>query len=220
MTRNPALLDHVSQHLYTAVISDSLDSLGYRSQVMREYIRPVHSRYKVVAGYAHTIAFVDSDEVLANPYDAEIAAVDAIQPGDVVVVSTGLSIQNAPWGELLSTAAVARGGRGAVMDGFVRDVRMIEELGFPVFATGMKPVDSNGRGILTAWNESIVCGEVSVHPGDLIVADFDGIVVIPAAVIDATVERANQKVTGENHSREELRKGAYLRDVYAKFGIL
>ncbi len=218
--RNPALLDHISQHLYTAVLSDSLDSLGHRRQVMREYIRPVHSRYQVVAGYAHTIAFVDSDEVLENPFDAEIEAVDAIQPHDMVVISTGLSIQNAPWGELLSTAAVARGSRGAIMDGFVRDVKLIEGLGYPVFATGMKPVDSNGRGKLTAWGKEIVCGEVAVAPGDLVVADFDGIVVIPVALIDATIALANTKVTGENNSRAELQKGAYLRDVYAKYGIL
>ncbi|MEO5951813.1 MAG: RraA family protein [Chloroflexia bacterium] len=215
-----ALLDHISQNLYTAVLSDILDSLGHRRQVMREYIRPVHSRYTVVAGFAHTIAFVDSDEILANPFDAEIAAVDAIQPNDVVVISTGNSIQNAPWGELLSTAAVARGSRGAVMDGFVRDVKMIEALGFPVFATGMKPVDSNGRGLLTAWGKPIVCGEVEVNPGDLIVADFDGVVVVPAALIEITIERANLKVTGENNSRAELQKGAFLRDVYDKYGVL
>jgi len=214
------LLDHIARNLYTAVLSDTLDSLGHRNQVMREYIRPVHSRYTVVAGYAHTIAFVDSDEVLANPFDAEIEAVDAIRPNDFVVISTGNSIQNAPWGELLSTAAVARGARGAAMDGFVRDVKMIEALGFPVFATGMKPVDSNGRGLLTAWGKPIVCGEVEVDPGDLIVADFDGIVVIPAALIEITIERANQKVTGENNSRDELKKGVYLRDVYNKYGVL
>lgn len=213
-------LDYITQHLYTAVISDSLDSLGYRRQVMREYIRPVHSRYQVVAGYAHTIGFVDSDEILANPFDAEIAAVDAIAPEAMVVISTGLSIQNAPWGELLSTAAVARGARGAVMDGFVRDVKLIEELGFPVFATGMKPVDSNGRGKLVSFNEPVVCGEVEVRPGDLVVADFDGIVVVPAALIEETIELARKKVEGENQSRAELRRGAYLRDVYAKYGIL
>ncbi len=215
-----ALLDHIAAHLYTAVLSDSLDSLGYRRQVMRESIRPVHSRYQVVAGFAHTIAFVDSDEILPNPFDAEIAAVDAIPSDAMVVISTGNSIQNAPWGELLSTAAVARGARGAVMDGFVRDVKLIEELGFPVFATGMKPVDSNGRGLLTAWNEPVVCGEVAVQPGDLVVADFDGIVVVPAALIEATLAKANEKVAGENQSRDELRKGAYLRDVYARYGIL
>lgn len=215
-----SLLDHISRHLYTAVLSDSLDSLGRRRQVMREYIRPVHSRYAVVAGYAHTIAFEDSDVVLENPFDAEIEAVDAIQPDAMVVISTGLSIQNAPWGELLSTAAVARGSRGAVMDGFVRDVKLIEELGYPVFATGMKPVDSNGRGVLTSWGKPIVCGEVEVSPGDLIVADFDGVVVVPADLIEATVEKANAKVTGENQSRDELRRGSYLRDVYQKYGVL
>ncbi len=215
-----SLLDHISQNLYTAVLSDSLDSLGYRRQVMREYIRPVHSKYQVVAGYAHTIAFVDSDEVLPNPFDAEIEAVDAILPDSIVVIATGNSIQNAPWGELLSTASVARGARGAVMDGFVRDVKLIEELGFPVFATGMKPLDSNGRGLLTSYNKPIVCGEVEVNPGDLIVADFDGIIVIPTALIEATIERANAKVTGENNSRAELQKGAYLRDVYKKYGVL
>lgn len=215
-----SLLDHISQNLYTAVLSDSLDSLGYRRQVMREYIRPVYSKYRVIAGYAHTIAFVDSDEILPNPFDAEIEAVDAILPDSIVVIATGNSIQNAPWGELLSTASVARGARGAVMDGFVRDVRMIEELDFPVFATGMKPLDSNGRGLLTSYNKPIVCGEVEVNPGDLIVADFDGVVVIPAALIEATIERANAKVTGENNSRAELQKGAYLRDVYKKYGVL
>jgi regulator of RNase E activity RraA len=220
MPRDAALLDYIANNLYTAVLSDSLDSLGHRRQVMREYIRPVHSRYQVVAGYAHTIEFVDSDEILANPFDAEIEAVDAIQPGDMVVISTGLSIQNAPWGELLSTAAVARGSRGAIMDGFVRDVRMIESLGYPVFATGMKPVDSNGRGRLTAWGKPITCGEVSVTPGDLLVADFDGIVVIPTALIERTIAVASAKVTGENNSRDELKRGAYLRDVYAKFGVL
>jgi regulator of RNase E activity RraA len=214
------LLDSISSYLYTAVISDSLDSLGYRRQVMREYIRPVHSRYQVVAGYAHTIAFADSDEILENPFDAEIAAVDAIAPEAMVVISTGLSIQNAPWGELLSTAAVARGARGAVMDGFVRDVKLIEELCFPVFATGMKPVDSNGRGKLVSFNEPVMCGEVEVKPGDLVVADFDGIVVVPAALIEPTIELARKKVEGENQSRAELRQGAYLRDVYAKYGVL
>lgn len=213
-------LDTICSRLYTAVISDSLDSLGYRRQVMREYIRPVHSRYQVVAGYAHTIAFVDSDEILENPFDAEIAAVDSIPVGAMVVISTGLSKQNAPWGELLSTAAVARGARGAVMDGFVRDVKLIAELGFPVFATGMKPVDSNGRGKLVSFSEPIVCGEVEVNPGDLVVADYDGVVVIPQSMIAETMERALAKVEGENQSRTELRKGAYLRDVYAKYGIL
>ena len=103
---------------------------------------------------------------------------------------------------------------------FVRDVKMIDTLNFPVFATGMKPLDSNGRGRLTSFNKRILCGEVEVNPGDLIVADFDGVVVIPTHLIDQTIELASAKVTGENNSRAELEKGAYLRDVYNKFGVL
>ncbi|MBZ2185799.1 MAG: RraA family protein [Bryobacter sp.] len=213
-------IELITNHLYTAVISDSLDSLGYRHQVMREYIRPVHSRYQVVAGFAHTIQFVDSDEVLENPFDAEIEAVDAIAADAMVVIATGLSVRNAPWGELLSTAAVARGARGAVMDGFVRDVKLIEELGFPVFATGMKPVDSNGRGKLTSWGQPVLCGEVTVAPGDLVVADFDGVIAIPAGILEPVLAKAREKVNGENQTRAELRAGAYLRDVYAKYGVL
>src|SRR6185312_15677466 len=103
--------------------------------------------------------------------------------GEVAVIGTAQSTRNAPWGELLSTAAKARGARGAVVDGLVRDIGKMEELGFPVFAAGIKPVDSMGRGIVTAYNVPVECGEVLVHPGDFVFADFDGVVVIPQAVV-------------------------------------
>ena len=153
-------------------------------------------------------------------YDLEIEAVDSILPGEVVVVSTQQSRRNAPWGELLSTAARARQARGAIVDGLVRDVKKIEELGFAVFAAGIKPVDSVGRGIVTDYNVPVECGEVLVHPGDLVFADFDGVVVIPRDRVEETVRLATDKATRENHSRAELMKGAYLRDVYRKYGVL
>lgn len=93
----------------------------------------------------------------------------------VVVVSTGSSRRNAPWGELLSTAAVARGARGAIVDGLVRDVRRIQEMRFPLFAAGFKPVDSKGRARVTAYGVPVECGGVLVRPGDLIFADLDGV---------------------------------------------
>ena len=145
------LFAHIESTLYTAVISDALDDLGYRQQAMAEHLRPVGSDAKF-AGWARTIACMDTYHVGDDPYGTEIAAIDSILPGEVVVVSTGGSRRNAPWGELLSTAAVARGARGAVVDGLVRDVRRIQELRFPLFAAGMKPVDSKGRGQVVAWN--------------------------------------------------------------------
>jgi regulator of RNase E activity RraA len=219
-TQGRELLDFICANLYTAVLSDSLDELGMRRQVMREFLRPIHPSCGMFAGWAHTIACEDREVIPANPYDSEIEAVDRILPDQVVVISTGHSIRNAPWGELLSTAAVARGARGAVIDGFVRDVRKIEQLGFPVFATGIKPVDSLGRGIVTGHGVPIECGEVAVHPGDLVVADFDGVVVVPAAMVPQVVDLAANKASREDGSRAELMRGAYLRDVFRKFGVL
>jgi 4-hydroxy-4-methyl-2-oxoglutarate aldolase len=213
------ICERVETKLYTAVVSDALDSLGIRNQAMREYLRPV-SPGRAFCGWARTIACSDVYHIPDEPYAMEIEAIDSILPGELVVVSTQQSQRNAPWGELLSTAARARGARGAVIDGLVRDVRKIEELGFPVHAAGIKPVDSMGRGIVTAYNVPVECGEVLVNPGDLVFADFDGVVVIPQANVEEVLRLALDKATRENSSRAELMKGAYLRDVFEKYGVL
>ena len=207
------------QKLYTAVVSDALDQVGIRNQAMREYLRPVY-HCASFAGRARTIACSDIYHIPDDPYSLEIESVDSIQPGEVVVVSTQKSVRNAPWGELLSTAAKARQARGAVIDGLIRDIEKIEQLGFPVLAAGIKPVDSMGRGIVTAYNVPVECGEVLVHPGDFVFADQDGVVVVPGAVVREVLKLAADKVDRENHSRAELMQGAYLRDVYRKYGVL
>jgi regulator of RNase E activity RraA len=145
---------------------------------------------------------------------------DSILPGEVVVVSTQQSLRNAPWGELLSTAAKARRARGAVIDGLVRDVKKIEELGFPVLASGIKPVDSIGRGIVTAYNVPVECGDVLVRPGDFVFADYDGVIVVPREMTIEVLVLAQDKVAREDKSREELSRGAYLRDVFNRYGVL
>src|SRR5436309_6752911 len=224
-TRMPAstsdleLFRRIERELYTAVICDALDDLGYRHQAMHERLRPLFPGISF-AGWVRTISCVDVSHIPAEPYAKEIEAVDSILPGEVVVVSTSYSGQNAPWGELLSTAAKARGARGAVVDGLVRDVKKIEEIGFPVFAAGIKPVDSRGRGLVIDCNVRVDCGGVLVSPGDLVFADYDGVVVIPAEVLPDVIRLATEKVTRENHTREELLRGAYLRDVYEKYGVL
>lgn len=228
MERNPGkaatpadleFFGQIETDLYTAVVADSLDELGYRSQAMRESLRPLAPCCRF-AGWARTISYVDVYHVPEDPYGLEIEAMDSILPGEIIVVASGESRRNAPWGELLSTAARARGARGAVIDGLVRDVKKIEALGFPVFAAGIKPVDSKGRGIALEYNRPVECGGVLVSPGDLVFADYDGVVIIPAEVIPDAVRLATEKVTRENHSRAELMQGAYLRDVYARYGVL
>src|SRR5437879_1955048 len=207
------------QKLYTAVVSDSLDELGVRNQAMREYLRPLHARC-TFAGWARTLSCVDIYHIPPDPYRIEMEAVDSLLPGEVAVIGTAKSTRNAPWGELLSTAAKARGARAAVVDGLVRDVGKIEELGFPVFAAGIKPVDSRGRGVVIDYNVPVDCAGVLVSPGDLVFADYDGVVVIPAEVRPDAIRLATASVPRENHTREELLRGAYLRDVYEKYGVL
>lgn len=218
-SRSREFLEYVERYLYTAVLSDALDEIGTRHQAMREYLRPVHAGRRF-AGWARTISCVDTFEISPTPYDTEIEAVDSILPDEVVVVSTGHSTRNAPWGELLSTAAVARGARGVVVDGLVRDVEKIEVLGLPLFAAGVKPVDSLGRGIVTGYNEAVECGEVMVHPEDLIVGDRDGVIVVPRSMVQEVALLAADKVAREDGSRAELAAGAYLRDVFRKYGVL
>jgi regulator of RNase E activity RraA len=107
-----------------------------------------------------------------------------------------------------------------VIDGLVRDVKKIEEAKFPVLAAGIKPVDSMGRGMVTAYNVPVECGEVLVQPGDFVFADYDGVVVVPRSQVMDVLRLAADKVMRENQSRAELLGGAYLREVYDKYGVL
>src|SRR5690349_7179312 len=116
------LFAHIEKNLYTAVVADSLDELGYHQQAMAPRLRPVWAK-DTFAGWARTISCIDVHYFPENPYATEIEAVDSLLPGEVVVVGTMESSRNAPWGELLSTAAQARGARGAVIDGLIRDVK-------------------------------------------------------------------------------------------------
>ena len=213
------LFDMMEEHLYAAVISDALDAAGFRQQAMRHTIRPLLPE-TVVVGRAMPVLCLDVYEIPDEPYQQEIAAVDSLKQDDVLVCSTEGSTRICFWGELLSTAARARGARGAVIEGFIRDVRKIMQMPFPIFTTGITPVDSNGRGEVVAYNVPIECGGVTVNPGDIVFGDADGVVVIPQTVETEVIEAAVEKVSGENRTRDALQEGATLREVYDKFGIL
>jgi len=214
-----ALFNDLAVGLYAAVLSDVLDGFGFRDQAMTADIRPVFPG-AVLVGRAHTLLSSDVYHVPDDPYDMEIAAIDSVPPNHVVVAATNGSSRTCVWGELLSTVTRARGGRGAVIDGHTRDVRQIERMGFPVFSTGTRPVDSLGRGRIVSYAEPVVCGGVLVHEGDIVFADVDGVVVVPRAVEDEVICRAREKVAGENAMRARLLEGKTLREAYDEFGFL
>ncbi|MGH2618481.1 MAG: RraA family protein [Thermomicrobiales bacterium] len=213
------LLEALRTRLYTAVVSDVLDRQGLLDQAMSARIRPIAPGMRLI-GRAHTMLTADIYQRPATPYEKEIAAVDALKPGDVMVAATNGSERTCLWGELLSTAARARGATGCLIDGHTRDVARILEMGFPVFCTGFRPVDSSSRSVVIDYGCPVLCGGVLVHPGDIIFADIDGIVVIPSDRLATTVETALEKFEAENSSRQMLEDGYFLRDVYDRFGVL
>lgn len=218
--QNPPLPANWEQ-LFAAVLSDALDAVGLRSQAMQPHIRPLDEQLKL-CGRARTGIYMETAYVQegTNPYELEIAIVDDLKPGDIAVFACGGSSRIAPWGSLLSTAARARGAAGCVTDGFVRDILEIRSLQLPVFHGGIAPLDSKGRGQIQATDVPVICGGVMVAPGDLVFGDADGVVVVPQAVEADVLRVAFEKINGEHHSMRELRAGAYLRDVYAKYGVL
>ena len=218
-----SLFPYIKQQLYVAAVCDILDELGHHNQAMHQRLRPLlpdRSNCGFV-GRARTILWTAIDYVIAeDPYGLEIEAMDSLGAGDVAVHSTDFSGTNAPWGELMSTVAKRNGVVGCVCDSQIRDCVRIIEMAFPVYYAGIRPVDSKGRGRVLAYDVPVSCGDVLVHPGELIFADFDGIVVIPRAVEQEVLQKALEKVGKENLSRKELISGKTLREVYDKYGVL
>ena len=221
--KDEALFAFVREHLYVAALCDVLDSLGYRQQGMHQRLRPLlpDIRNCGFVGRARTFRWMETDYVVEeDPYGLEIEAMDSLRPGDVAVHSTDYAGTNAPWGELMTTVAQRNGAVGCVCDSQVRDCVRIIEMSFPVYCAGIRPLDSQGRGRVMAYDVPVRCGEVLVHPSELIVADFDGIVVIPKQVEREALELAKAKVGKESLSRQELREGKTLREVYDRYGVL
>ena len=141
-------------------------------------------------------------------------------PGHGVACPAGGSARAACWGELFSAAALARGARGTLIDGYCRDAQVIAAIGYPVWCRGLLPLDVKGRLAVTAWREAAVVGGLPVRPGDLVVADADGAVAVPARLAAQAVGRALDKVSKENRVREALAEGSTLRSAYDRFGVL
>ena len=211
------------EHLYVPAVSDILDSLGYLNQAMHPRLRPLlpDIRNCGFVGRARTVNWVATEYIVEeDPYGKEIDVIDSIRPGDVLVHSTDYSGRIAPWGELMSTIAKLKGAAGCVCDALIRDCVRIIDMGFPVYYAGIGPLDSKGRGLVIAYDVPIRCGEVIVHSGEIVFADYDGIVVIPKVAEEKVLALAQEKVGKENVTRQELLKGKTLREVYNTYHVL
>ena len=207
------LPDLAASRLYAAVVSDILDDLGHRDHTLDPAIRPLR-RGEVIAGFANPFLVTEVHRIPAEPYTGEIGALDDIRPGEVILVAAGGSARAACWGELFSAAARARGARGTLIDGYCRDARRIAALGYPVWSRGTLPLDCKGRTAVTAWRQPAVVGSLPVRPGDLVVADDDGAVVIPASMAETVAAEAYEKDRFEEWVYDQVKSGALLDGLY------
>lgn len=222
MNELPLSREQIISSLYSAVLSDVLDSLGYMRQAMRPFVRPLDDSM-VLFGQVRTGLYAETYHVRAeaNPYELEIELVDDLKRGEVILLACGGPTERvAPWGELLTTASVQRGAAGCVTDGLVRDIHRIRKMGFPVFHGGIGPLDTKGRAEMIARDVPVECGGVRVETGDWVFGDIDGIVIIPGFAAVETFSVAMRKVNAEDVTRKELQGGRSLREVYEKYGVL
>jgi regulator of RNase E activity RraA len=210
----------VDPRVRTAMVSDCLDSIGIRKNVFESNVKPIRHGMRAL-GIAATMAFIpDSEYDMEDPYGPAINFLDTLNPGEIVVISTQKQSLSAFWGELFSAAAKGRGATGVVVDGPLRDVEAIAELDFPAFGVLARPYDYKGRMRLVSTRESITCGGVEINPGDAVIADADGIAVVPALHIESVFNAANSKAQSERSVLADLLAGKSVKEVWDAYGIL
>jgi len=212
-------LDMMRQSLYAAVVCDVLDAAGYLHQSPRVALKPMTVAGTLV-GRCKTTLWADMAHGDPKPYELELAAVDSCKPDDVLIAAACGSMRSGIWGELLTTAARNRGCVGAIIDGAIRDVTKIREMQFSVYARGTCIYDSKDRQRVIDLDVPVEIDGVRFTPGDLVIADEDGIVVVPSAIEKEMVQAAWAKVHAENEVRDAIKGGMKATEVFRKYGVL
>lgn len=232
MDRNAAKIADIAvrlRRLYTAAAYDIMDEMGLRHQCLDIAIKPMERTMRI-AGPAFTIAGASDprsdDEYDDLPEARDLTFFRRMYPGCVVVIAAAGETRSGHWGELMSTAAKARGAAGVVIDGGCRDGNIIMEMSdWPVFTRYLSPIESKLRYRIRSIEKPIavsgsLTSHVRINPGDWLFGDMDGVVVIPAERIDDVLVRAEKMGAVEDTVREAVRNGADVKDVFDKYGRL
>ncbi|MDE5678154.1 MAG: RraA family protein [Phocaeicola sp.] len=222
-----ALIKLIKEELYTAVVGDIMDKMGYTHQFLPPQIRPLRNDMLVV-GRAMPVLEADVYDNLeshgANPllkrsFGLMLEALDDLKENEVYICS-GSSPNYALWGELMSARAMQCKAAGAVVNGYSRDTKGILALDFPCFSYGPYAQDQAPRGKVIDYRVPIEVGGVVVNDGDMLVGDIDGVCVVPQKIEEEVFTRALEKARGERIVLRKIQEGMRARDAFDKFGIM
>lgn len=205
-------------HLYSPVVGDVLDTLGYRHQFLAPAIQPLTPATTLV-GRAMPVLMADVYGPQQRPFGLLTEALDQLEPGEIYLCGGG-AMRCAYWGEILTATAKSRGAAGAVIDGYHRDTPKVLEQHWPVFSRGRFAQDSAVRTRVIDYRVPIEIHGVTVTPGDLVFGDLDGVVVIPQHVESEVFQRATDKARAENLVRAAIENGLSSTEAFASYGVL
>lgn len=208
----------MKEKLYTPVVGDILDAMGYTHQFLPSEIRPLREEMKL-AGRAMTVLMIDVFGPQEKPFGLLTEALDQLQENEIYL-ATGGTGRCAYWGELLTATARTRGAAGAVVNGYHRDTPQVLAQHWPVFSRGAWAQDSSVRTQVVDFRCPIEIGQVTIQDGDLIFGDVDGVLVIPQQIADEVLEKALEKAAGEKKVRAAIEGGMSATEAFRVFGIL
>ncbi len=217
-TSDPELFEVMKTRLYTPVVGDILDRLGFTHQFLPQPIHPLRPDMKL-AGRAMPVLMIDVHGPQERPFGKLTEALDQLQPGEIYLASGG-DMRCAYWGEILTATARMRGAAGAVINGYHRDTPRVLEQDWPVFSRGRFAQDSAVRTQVVNYRCPIEVGHVRVEPGDLVFGDLDGVVIVPRRVEQKIITEALKKASGENRVRQAIEAGLSSTAAFQKYGIL
>ncbi len=218
LLKDEDLFRSMRETLYTPVIGDILDGLGYCHQFLPQAVQPLQDDMCIV-GRAMPVQIADAWGKQKEPFGLMTTALDQIER-DEIYIATGGSLNCAAWGEIMTATARMRNGAGAIIDGFHRDTPRVLEQKWPVFSRGRYAQDARIRSKVVDFRCSIEIGCVRIEPGDLVFGDLDGVIVIPRVVENEAIVRAMEKARAEKVVRKEIEAGSSSTDVFQKHDIL
>lgn len=212
--------------LYTAVVGDILDKMGYYHQFLPQSIRPMRDDF-VLVGRAMTVLEADvaadhsngHNPMLKQSFGLMLEALDDLKKNEVYLCS-GASLSYALIGEIMCTRMKCLGAAGAVANGFHRDTAGILKLDFPAFSCGAYAQDQAPRGKVVDYRIPIEVGGVKINPGDIVMGDIDGVLVVPRELEHEVIILAYEKATGEKKVGNEIRAGMSATEAFRKYGIM